>query len=250
MASGQRNQGRVDLGGKRAGRSTPPVSGHHPRGPLAWACLLLTAGLLAACPDPETGAPPPPVIPVLPLPEPALYDLTVEEDSIQAADGTVLLQRGDLPSEIAVSDGVSFGASQRFVAAALAPDDTWLAVISTGAAHAAGWLSRTGSRELQPAAFQYGGELALGPWSEDGRYLVFLHRGPAGGQTLSVVDRRGLAATVSDHAMAVTTPDQGEREPEQVQHDVLGWDAGRLLFVDGEQRWRFDPDTADVEAVD
>jgi hypothetical protein len=178
-----------------------------------------------------------------------LAPLEVTDDEIRAADGTVLLRMANVPSQIPVDDEISFGAAGRFVEASLAPDEQWLAAVTSGAAHSGGWLVRVGADEPRPAAFQYGGSLSLGPWSEDGRWIVFVEDGPAGGRTLSVADRSAAGATVEQSSRPVRLPDGVEMAPDQPEVEVVGWRDGRLVFeVEGE-RFRYDPRAGSSEAA-
>lgn len=106
--------------------------------------------------------------------------LETGDEHIRKADGTSLLRIDDLPRDIQVDEQNAFGATARFREAKVSPDDAWVAVVTTGAAHSAGWLVRADGSKASPAAFQYGGSVTIGPWSADGRYVVFAQEGPAG----------------------------------------------------------------------
>jgi hypothetical protein len=112
------------------------------------------------------------------------------------------------------------------------------------------WLAGPGRRRRASApAFQYGGSLSLGPWSEDGRWIVFVEDGPAGGRTLSVADRSAAGATVEQSSRPVRLPDGVEMAPDQPEVEVVGWRHGRLVFeVEGE-RFRYDPRAGSSEAA-
>ncbi|MBZ0331172.1 hypothetical protein KZO25_12680 [Halomonas sp. ANAO-440] len=175
-----------------------------------------------------------------------LAPLQVGESRLHAVDGTLLLHIKDIPGSIHVDADTEFGASEQFTGASLSPDGEWLAVTTDGVAHSAGWLVRVGNRDPQPAAFQYGGDLALGPWSENGRYAVFEAEGPAPSHTLAVVDRQNLGATVSENSAAVRIPDHEAQVPAHARYTAVGWRSGELVFeVDG-GRYRFDPYSLDV----
>ncbi|WP_234286292.1 MULTISPECIES: hypothetical protein [Halomonadaceae] len=152
----------------------------------------------------------------------------------------------DVPNTIRVDQQAEFGAADRFQEATISPDGAWLAVVTTGAAHSAGWLVRMDARQPRPAAFQYGGNITIGLWSEDSRRLVFVQEGPAGGRTLTVVDAERLGETVEEGAMPVRSPEHDELAPEERIYEALAWSNGELLFRVGGERWIFDPDSGEV----
>jgi hypothetical protein len=88
-------------------------------------------------------------------------------------------------------------------------------VVTTGAAHSAGWLLREGTRLPLPASFQYGGNMTIGPWSEDSQFVIFVHEGAAGDRTLTVVDRKKAGEMVRKSAMPVRIHGHNELEPEE-----------------------------------
>ncbi len=219
--------------------------------------VLGAALLLSACPEPELD--PPEELPVEPEPEPEptpeprirpgpdLDQLEVDDDTVRGADGTVLLEIDDVPGDMPVDADTEFGAATHFTEASVSPDGEWLAVVTGSAAHSGGWLVRVETRAPRPAAFQYGGGITIGPWSDEARRVVFVHEGPAGDRTLTVVDRQRLGDTADESGMAVRVPDHDDRPPEERRYEAVVWRDGRLVFqVDGE-RWVFDPDTGDVE---
>jgi hypothetical protein len=217
------------------------------------AAPLIAALVLVACPRPDLDPHPDETGPSTaeePDSEPRMSPARASEEEVRAADGVVLLHIDDVPPDIAVDAGTRFGAATELVEASLSPDEEWLAVTTRGAAHAAGWLVRVGTREPRPAAFQYGGEVEIGPWSGDGRYVVFALEGPAPSRTLSVVDRERLGSTVEASAASVRIPDHDERFEPGVEYRVVEWRQGILIFeLDGE-RHRFDPATREVERTD
>jgi hypothetical protein len=213
--------------------------------------VLALALLLTACPGPDPEPEPTPAeTPAEPAPEPvpALEPLDVGDDHVRGDNGSVLLEVGDVPGNIQVEAGTRFGAANRITEASLAPDGAWLAVATAGAAHAAAWLVRRGSRDPRPAAFQYGGSLTIGPWSDDGRFVVFVLEGPAGDRTLTVADRQRLGPTVQESALPVRAPDQDARPPEERIYQAVTWRDGRLVFQVQDKRWVFDPATGETVA--
>jgi hypothetical protein len=181
-----------------------------------------------------------------PDPEPDVTPVAVSDTAVRGADGSVLLGIDDVPGNIAVDADTEFGAATRFTEASVAPDQAWLAVATAGAAHSAAWLVRTGTRDPRPAAFQYGGSITIGPWSDDGRLVVFVQEGPASDRTLTVVDQARLGDTVEASAMLVRVPDHDERAPEERIYEAVTWRDGRLVFQVSGERWVFDPATREV----
>ncbi|WP_026301052.1 MULTISPECIES: hypothetical protein [unclassified Thioalkalivibrio] len=177
-----------------------------------------------------------------------LAPLDMSEESIRTVEGTTLLRIDDLPGDIQVDEQNAFGAATRFREARASPDNTWVAVVTSGAAHSAGWLVQADSGEAFPAAFQYGGSVTIGLWSDDGRHVVFAQEGPAGNRTLTVVDRESLGDSVEANAIPVRVDDHGELDPEDQHYEALGWEEGSLRFRLGDEPWVFDPATGAVEA--
>ncbi len=215
---------------------------------LPLALSIATAALvLSGCPSPGNGEPPPAAETAdTSQPKAALAPLEVGDEEIRAADGAVLLSMEDVPGTIRADRQAEFGAAERFQEASVSPDGAWLAVVTSGAAHSAGWLVRMDARQPRPAAFQYGGNITIGPWSDDSRRVVFVQEGPAGGRTLTVVDAGRLGETVEESAMPVRSPEHDELAPEERIYEVLAWSNGELLFRVGGERWIFDPDSGAV----
>ncbi len=215
---------------------------------LPLALSVATAALmLSGCPSPGNGEPPPTAeTSDTSESEAALAPLEVGDEQVRAADGSELLGIDGVPGTIRADQQAEFGAAERFQEASVSPDGAWLAVVTTGAAHSAGWLVREGTRQPRPAAFQYGGNITIGPWDEDSRRLVFVQEGPAGGRTLAVVDAEQLGETVEASAMPVRSPDHDELAPEERIYEALAWRNGELLFRVGDERWIFDPDSGDI----
>lgn len=211
--------------------------------------IATAAFVLSGCPSPGNGEPPPATeTSDTSESEAALAPLEVGDEEIRAADGSVLVGIDDMPGTIRADQQAEFGAAQRFQEASVSPDGTWLAVVTTGAAHSAGWLVREGTRQPSPAAFQYGGNITIGPWSDDSRWLVFVQEGPAGGRTLTVVDAERLGETVEESAMPVRSPEHDELAPEERIYEALAWRNGELLFRVGDERWIFDADSEEVRS--
>lgn len=176
--------------------------------------------------------------------------LEISDEEIHSGDGTLLVAIGGIPSDIRVDEETSFGAAERFSDASLSPDQKFLAVVTSGVSHSGGWLYDTDREQAVPAAFQYGGGLSAGPWSEDSRWAVFVHKGPAGDRTLSVADRESSGDTVENRSMAVQIPDHNNYPPEERIYEHEEWSAKQLYFeVDGE-RWIFDPETGETGSAE
>lgn len=178
-------------------------------------------------------------------------DLHVEvgTSELRSSDGTLLLSIEGIPGSIPVDADSEFGASDRFDEASASPDGSRLAVVTSGAAHSGAWVLELATGELYPAAFQYGGGLSVGLWSAGGRWVVFVHQGPAGDRTLSVASVEDPGSTVQQSARAVRAPDHDDRPPEARQYEPMGWTVDdRLEFRLGEEDWVFDPESGAVES--
>jgi hypothetical protein len=166
--------------------------------------------------------------------------VTVEEGRIVDANGEEVLDVEAIPSSLAVDEDTQFGATGRFLDASVSPDKRQLAVVTAGAAHSGGWIQDHDDGGIYPAAFQYGGELEIGPWREDGRYLVFIERGPAGGQTLSLAVIERLGPTLEASAIAVRRDGDDDLSPEQRIDHPVEWDGDELVIERDGEHWRFD----------
>ncbi|OUE37719.1 hypothetical protein BZY95_20320 [Billgrantia desiderata SP1] len=217
---------------------------------LSLVLSIATAALvLSGCPSLGDGEPPPTTETAdTSESEAGLAPLEVGDEEIRAADGSVLLSMEDVPGTIRADQQAEFGAAERFQEASISPDGAWLAVVTSGAAHSAGWLIRMEAGQPRPAAFQYGGNITIGPWSDDSQRLVFVQEGPAGGRTLTVVDAERLGETVEESAMPVRSPEHDELAPEVRIYEALAWRNGELLFRVGGERWIFDPDSEEVRS--
>lgn len=176
-----------------------------------------------------------------------LTPLSVSQERVEAADGRQLLDVKSLPSNIAADADNEFGASGSITEASMSPDERWLAVATVGAAHGGGWLvSLDGNQTAHPAAFQYGGNVGIGPWSEDGRFAVFIMKGPAPSRTLSIVDSTNLGDTVAETSIPIRTDEHAEKAPGQYPYSTVEWDNGELVFEAGGQRYRVDPLSGEI----
>lgn len=119
-----------------------------------------------------------------------------------------------------------------------------------GAAHGAGWLVVRDDQAIHPAAFQYGGSVALGPWRDDGQYVVFAQEGPAPTRTLAVVGLDGLGETVSDNARPLRLPEHEPQVPPETEYRAVEWRDGALIVEVEGQRWRHDAAGGETIAVD
>ena len=199
--------------------------------PTCFAASTVVVALLVGCADPPLEETPP---------------LQVAENVIRVPDGSTLLHIDDLGGSIQVDDDATFGAANHFLDASFSPGGERVAVVTSAAAHGAGWFLERDERVLHPAAFQYGGSVSLGPWSQDGAWIAFIHEGPAGDRTLTVAHGRRPAATVEEASHRVRVPGHDDMAPEERIYDVLEWREGRLLFRLAERVWSFDPRTGEV----
>ncbi len=177
----------------------------------------------------------------------ATLEVEVHPSELTGPEGRVLLRIEELGGSIQVEPGSSFGAATRFLDAAPGPEGEGLAVVSAGTSHGAGWFVDLEGGTVHPAAFQYGGSVSLGPWSDDGRWMVFIHEGPAGDRTLTVADRTRPAATVDEATLPVRVPGHDDLPPEERDYEVQEWAEGRLTFRLSGTEWLMDPLDGEVE---
>gem|GEM_PF-1426148 len=171
--------------------------------------------------------------------------LSVEADRIVNEGGETVLTLSTLP-DVRVDEQSKFGAGARFMDAVPSPDGGWFAVTSVGAAHGAGWLVRTGEGRPWPVAFQYGGDVSIGAWSDSGRYVALLQDGPAGGRGLVVADREQLRETVADNGVSVKAPGHAGYPPDERHYRPLEWEGDQLVFEVFGTRWRFSAQSGNV----
>ncbi|MCC5908168.1 MAG: hypothetical protein JJU13_18275 [Balneolaceae bacterium] len=173
-------------------------------------------------------------------------ELQVTESDIQADDGYVLLQINDLPGDITVDEENQFGAATHFTGAALSPAGAWLAITTAGTSHGAGWLYNFETEKIVPAAFQYGGTLETGPWDSSGRYMIFIEKNPASGQTLSISDIHLAGNSVSETSISIRLLQHEESGSGEAVYKPLEWDGEEFIFeVEGE-RYRYHPDIEEI----
>lgn len=165
----------------------------------------------------------------------------VEQTRIVDADDKVLIDVDEIPSSMAVDADTDFSVSGQFVDAKPSSDGRWLALVTVGVAHSGGWVKSMADDSVWPAAFQYGGELRIGPWSDDGQFLAFINHGPAGGQTLSVTVIDQLGDVLEQAVVPVRQDGDNDRPPDERADEPVEWQQGRLLIRRGDDYWRFDP---------
>jgi hypothetical protein len=168
-----------------------------------------------------------------------LGELQVTENEIQTEEGVILIRIDDLPGDIPVDDDTRFGAATYFTGATLSPDQTRVAITTSGTSHGAGWMFDLDSEMFIPAAFQYGGSVLAGAWSSDGRYIIFIEKNPASGQTLSIADTRSEGSSVAETSIPIRLPEHDESGAGEEVYHPIKWDGEEFLFeVDG-QRYRY-----------
>lgn len=181
-----------------------------------------------------------------PSKEESVAELIVTEHEIRTDDDEILLHIDDVPRNIPVEKISEFGAAERFTAASKSPVSSWFAITTAGTSHQAGWLFESESANLVPAAFQYGGSVTIGPWSEDARYIAFIEKGPAPIHTLAVVDLKALGTTVEENSVHIHLPEHAEAIPPETEYKPKKWRGSELIFtVDGEC-YRYDATTRNV----
>ncbi len=182
-----------------------------------------------------------------------LESLEVTPNKIRAKDGSKLLHIDDVPRNISVDDKIEFGAATRFKQASLAPDQKWLAVTTTGGVHDAAWLVKLGKQEpkLYPVEFGFESTIKIDSWSHNSQYVALTVETPAPQRLISIANRKKVGETVADsETLSVRLPQHEDEVPRQVNYQPLEWRNGELVFdVNGEQRYRFDPKTEQVQII-
>jgi hypothetical protein len=164
----------------------------------------------------------------------------ISGDEIRSAAGDLLLHIDDIPRNIRIDHETEFGASERFIEVHQSPDNNWLAVTTSGTAHGAGWLIHSDNMVPVPAAFQYGGSVKTGPWSEDSQFISFISETPAPSSVLSVVNLDSLGPTVSHHNIQIRIPDHEEAVPPETYYIPEKWREKQLFFRVNGERYVYD----------
>lgn len=102
-------------------------------------------------------------------------------------DGEQVLSIDDFADSIQVSADSTFGGSERIKSAVLSPDNQWIAIAVTGAAHDFGWVYNRDSEMLRPVAFQYGGGVEVSEW-QDNTTVIFDITSPEPDSTQKMID--------------------------------------------------------------
>lgn len=90
------------------------------------------------------------------------------QDSIYVrSSAEVILTIDDFPDAIQVSKDASFGSSDRITDVEVSPDNKWLSIAVSGAAHDFGWLYDISAKKLTPVAFSYGGGVNVKKWKNN-----------------------------------------------------------------------------------
>lgn len=170
-----------------------------------------------------------------------ILELTVLDNEIRDYRGNTLLTLSQLPNRVYLDADTNFSAHTRFVQAKMSPKGNYIAVTTSGTAHAAAWVYSEAQNEIWPAAFQYGGNLEISLWQENAKYLTFMHQPPAGGTLLSVADIGRLSETLEISSTPVKVPQHDDYPPERHDYKALDWDGDRLHFLMASQRWTYQP---------
>jgi len=173
-------------------------------------------------------------------------DLEMSETEIAVQSGEQLLHIDDIPENISVDSDTEFGASARFTDAKSSAAGRWIAVTTVGVAHGAGWIFDVETGEIIPAAFQYGGSVSIGPWSDDSRYVVFIEEGPAPMHSLSIVDTESPGSTVGDTAHPIRVDAHSDAVPPETTYTPIEWDGNRLIFTVNGSRYSYHTTTGEV----
>jgi hypothetical protein len=174
----------------------------------------------------------------------------ISGDEIRSAAGELLLHIDDIPRNIRTDHENEFGASERFVEVSQSPDNNWLAVTTSSAAHSAGWLIHSDNMVPVPAAFQYGGSVKTGPWNEDSQFISFISETPAPSSVLSVVNLDSLGPTVSHHNIQIRIPGHEVAVPPGTTYIPEKWTEKRLFFSVNGDRYVYDTFANDISDFD
>ncbi len=198
---------------------------------LGW--ILSVVVILAGCgpEDPEGPAEP----------------LTHDEESIRDARGNPLFHLDDLPADVAVSDGASFGTSGTISGVAGAAGTGRIAFTTVGTAHGYGWLLEVdGENGPDLAVFQYGGQVELVGWDESGRFVAFRVETPAGSSELRIADAQAEGAYPDDRMSWVGLPEAEGLPPEERVYRDAQWEAATLCFTFGGKRHCVSPEAPEA----
>lgn len=169
-------------------------------------------------------------------------ELEVTSDEIRSSDGEVILRIDLFPDNIQVDRESEFGAAERFTGAERSPDGRYLAVTTVGVAHSAGWIIEMDSEEPLPAAFQYGGSVEVGIWSDDSRFALFYSETPAPSRVITLTDLNSTGDKVEDNSIPVRLPEHEESVPPNTEYVAIGWDNGELIVEADDVEHRFVPE--------
>jgi len=173
-------------------------------------------------------------------------EFEVGETEILAKSGEQLLHIDDMPENISVNSDTEFGASARFTDAKSSPAGRWIAVTTTGVAQGAGWIFDVENHQIIPAAFQYGGSVSIGPWSDDSRYVVFIEEAPAPMHSLSIVDMESPGSTVGDTGLPVRVDAHSDAIPPETTYTPIEWGGNRLIFTVNGNRYSYHAITGEI----
>lgn len=151
-------------------------------------------------------------------------------DVVRDQNGNTIIRADDFPGSIRVSEDESaeFGVAGVITDAMLSPDNTWLAVTMSGAAHGSAWLYDIEAERLSPVDFQYGGDLEVEAWSPDNDFVALLAKTPAETELIKVVDRRDIAEVPSNTGFVITTPEEAKLDP-PFSYDFVEWQEPHTL---------------------
>lgn len=170
-----------------------------------------------------------------------ILEVTVFDSEVRDYRGNTLLRLSQLPNRVHLDEDTNFSAHTRFVQAEVSPDGNYIAVTTSGTAHAAAWVYSNEQDKVWPAAFQYGGNLQISLWQPNAEYLSFSHQPPAGGTLLSVADIARLGDTLQDASDMVKIPQHDDYPPERHDYKALNWEGDILHFLMASQRWTYQP---------
>lgn len=169
------------------------------------------------------------------------------QDSV-AIEGATVLLTDDIPGEVYVDEGISFGASGPFTSVILSPNNQKLVLTTSGAAHGAGWLYDLNTKDISPVEFQYGGSLEALSWSSDSQFIVFKVSTPADTNLISVVDINNIAEFVSNTSHRVVVEEENNLDP-PFNYEFLGWESDEVFCFSFIQEFSYCFDVIELELI-
>lgn len=168
------------------------------------------------------------------------------EKEVRNREGRVLVSVKNMPKEIAVSSEAGFGGTDRIMEVKVSPDGSWIALVTSGAAHSFGWLYDVDQDELTPVVFQYGGEVEIFAWNPaEPDLIAFLSEGAGPFKTVKIVNRLDTQEFPAETGFV---PEINLLEKES--NLIIGWKEKLFCFEISEKEYCADIETRSVEVYE